>query len=1188
MGCSTRKNTSSARTYHNLTARYNVYFNAKESVKAGLERIDNTVTDDFTHILPVYKTSDPDAATVAVAEMELAIQKCSKLIALHSITRSPKRKSNTSERYKKFASKGEYNEWIDDSYLLMGEASYYLHDYHRAIENFNYVIRKFSNNPTRYEAYLGLAKTYIETGEFEKVPEILKLLERDGGMPKSLIKEVNLAYAHLFIKSGKYTEAIPFLQTALQYPMPKALKIRTYFILAQILAQNNQPEQAARLFRKVVKMRPEVDMTFNARISALELADNDTVGANKLLVKLLRDPNNEKFRDRIYFAMGQIALKGNNRDKAVEHFRTSVAYSTENNKQRAMSSLTVARILFEANDYELSSAYYDSTVAVINPEYPDYSAIISRTASLKRLADNLNTISREDSLQRLAAMPEAARNSLITNMISEIQRKEQQELAAERGELTDQNYFRAQQYRQQIRTDDNANLWYFYNPSTSGIGKTEFQRIWGKRKLEDNWRRKNKMSVISEETEQLVDETEPLNSTVVQPKVSDPKSRDYYLQDIPLTDSLMKVSNDRIKNSYFDAGRLYRSAFQNYTRSIEMLEELERRFPGSIYELSAWTELYQLYERNKDEQKMAFYKEKIIRTYPDSRYAHYLLNPNYFKEQEELRARINEKFGEAVEQYSKHNFAQAEVLATEVLKMNPDSSIIAKVRFIELTSGGSKTGNESFVHSLNQYISNFHGAPTVDLALRIRDLLKANSLADYQQLVSSGYINENIVNEELKTDKGGNDEFGGKFSYEDDMFHYYVLAFPKQAGVEVNRLMFDIANYNIDYYTSTDFDVESVNLNPKTQMVVVRSMPNKDEGLIYFKSIIRKRPVFQSLSGVDYSNFSASSANYRTILADKDYTDYLKFFMKNYSPYIGPEYPKDEIAAPSELLAKAREAEAPVEKGQFVLVQPEVVAPENYLFNNEASHTFVLTVNDSTLSLAPLVARFINYNATVHPNNNYRVTTGTVQGKQALQVSGLGNGRQALAYFREVIANRDLFLEVETTEYSNFLITETNEDVLRKKNDMKDYIAFFRQNYLNIKDESKPVEASPFDDYVGPYITKLSNENLFVLVFPTAGVPIEQLVNRFETFNSSNFGSPNIRVTAEPLDEFRTILMVSGLGEHSAAIAYFRKANSESSLYEALKGVNYRYFAISAENLEIFKRDKNLQLYQEFFNRVKW
>ena len=1189
LGCNTKKNTPSSRAYHNLTSRYNIYFNAKESLKSGVERIDKSVTDDYTHILPVYKYGDADAATVAVAEMELAIQKASKLIALHSVTRNPKRKSNKSERYMKFASKGEYNNWVDDSYLLMGQASYYIHDFHRAEENYQYVLRKFTNSPVRYEAYLGLAQTYIESGELEKVPDILKRLERDGGIPKSLRADINLTYAYFSIKSENHTEAIPYLKTALEYPMPHKLKIRTRYILAQLLAEQNMNVEAATLFKKVVKMKPEVDMAFNARISVLELSEGDSISANKLLNKLLKDPNNNKFRDRIYFAKGQLALKANEREKAISNFQQSVAYSTENAKQRAMSSITVGKLFYQDENYAMASAYYDSATAIIEPGYPNYSSVITRAASLKRLTDNLNTINREDSLQRIAALPSAERDALISRIISDIQRKEQEAQAAERDEMNDQNYFRAQQYRQQIRTTDNSNLWYFYNPSTAGIGKTEFQRIWGKRKLEDNWRRKNKLSSTPDDTQQLALQGDNNVDVEEVQKVSDPKTKEYYLQNVPMTDSLMQKSHERIKNSLFDAGRLFRVPFGNFPRSTAMFEELIRRYPASIYELPAYIELHQLAEQNNEPTSMAAFRAKIINSYPDSRYAKFLQNPNYFKELEEANAKMDQKYAEAVEAYRKGMFPQASRLVSEVIAMKPDSSLMARAKFIQLTSTGKSMGNESFMQSLEQYISQYPESPTIGLAVKIKDLLEANSLADYQQLLASGYINADIVNEELRNDNKINDEFGGKFSYDDDMFHYYVVAFPKQAGVKVNRLMFDIANYNIDYYTSTDFDVESVSLNPKTQMVVIRSMPNKDEGLIYFRSIIRKRPVFKTLEGVDYNNFSASSSNYRTIIADKDYTDYLKFFAKNYSPYIGSDYPKDVIEAPSELLAKVREREQPEEKGKFVVVPQGPAVQNQYLMNEGEAHKFIIVLEDSTASLAPVVAQFINFNSTVHQAEKLVTNSAQIGGKPALIVEGLKNSTQAITYFREVINNRDLYTEIENLSYSNFLITESNQLVLKNKNDLKGYVAFFRDNYLKTKQEQRPTtNAGLFADYVGPYKARLSNENMFVLVYPTGNVKSEQLVDKFNRFNSLNFGSPNILVKTEQLDEFRSVLIVTGLGEHAAAMAYYRKVNSDQSLFADLKGVNYRFFTISAENFTIFGEDKNLQLYMDYFNRVKW
>ena len=86
--------------------------------------------------------------------------------------------------------------------------------------------------------------------------------------------------------------------------------------------------------------------------------------------------------------------------------------------------------------------------------------------------------------------------------------------------------------------------------------------------------------------------------------------------------------------------------------------------------------------------------------------------------------------------------------------------------------------------------------------------------------------------------------------------------------------------------TRMDFDMETENLNEDVILVVVRALPDKEQSLIYFRSIIRQREVFQTLEDIQYVNFVASSYNYREIVADNSYLEYLKYFVKNYSRFI--------------------------------------------------------------------------------------------------------------------------------------------------------------------------------------------------------------------------------------------------------------------------------------------------------------
>ena len=1035
-------------------------------MKSGLIRINQALPDDYTHTLPIFKSTLPEAGKVATSEMDLVIQKCNKLISLHSITASPSRKPNNSEEYKKFASKGEYNAWVDKSYILMGKASYYKHDYHRAIENFNFVIRKFSDRTTRYDAFLGMSKCFIETGDFAQALEIFTTLSRDAAFPKRLIQEFNLVQAHYYLKNNEPDLAIPFLKVALSASLPRTDKLRLNYVLAQLLTLTNQPKEAADQYLHILKMHPPYQIAFNARISRMEIIGGADKEIEHQLEKMLKDDVNLEYRDRIYYAKANIALKEGKKQEAIEDLKYSVRYSAANPKQRAISSLDVARILFEENQYLQSACYYDSAVAVIDNTYPGYAEIMIRASALRRLANNLNAVQREDSLQRLAFMPEKDRNALINKIITDIQKEEARKLAEENAEKSNQNYFRSQQFRQQqvSSTSGNQNLWYFYNPLTVGIGKSDFQRIWGKRVLEDNWRRKNKMSAVEADSEQAA--ADSVAKTAVaegKKKISDPKKPEFYLQDIPLTDSLMQVSNELIKSSLFGAGRIYRSEFNDFPRSIEVLLDLNRRFKGSIYELPSYFELYQLYKQTDDASNTDVYKQKIIMEYPDSKYAKYLLNPNYFAELEQRKGTIEKKYGDALRQFRSYNYAKAGDEATETLALNPDSTLISKIKFIEVVAKGSAQERSAFSGTLDQYIKSFPKKPTTAIAVHIRELIAANALTDYQQLVAKGYIKDEIANlEGRNSNDHSNDEFGGKYSYDENLFHYYIIAFSKEANVDINRLIYDIANYNLDYYTTTDFDIEPVNLDSKTQLIIVRSIPDKEEGLIYFRSIIRKRPVFQALKGLEYVNFIASSTNYRTIIAEKDYLSYIPFFMKNYSAYISSNIPADQLPNPQELLAKVHKEEQTVPKGKFVVVQTE-----------------------------------------------------------------------------------------------------------------------------QVKDTTKQVKIPAIPAYSGPYSPKQSTAWCYSLIYLKKQTEEAKVVKAFETFNQANFGSPKIKVTTGSLDDKRGVLIVTGLGEMSSALAYLQRTVSDQSLNAGLKGINYRSIIISSDNLKIFMNEKNVLQYMDFYNQLK-
>jgi len=1200
-GCSTEKNTAVNRAYHNVTSRYNIYFNGKESLKTGVARIDQSVDDDFTRILPVYKSSMSGTERFAAAEMDNAIMKASKLIKVHSITKKPKRRRNRSASYKNLASKEEYNNWVDNSYILMGKAYFYQKKFAQAMESFNYVIRKYPQEPTRYEAEVWLVRCFSEQERYTEALEVIKDIDASLDFPTQLDQDFSLAVADFHLKQKEYEEAIPALKSALRKPLKKAEKARYKYILAQLYEETGNASLAAETFRQVAKLNPSYIMAFNARINAAGVFTDseDPDQLKKDLRKLLRDEKNIEFRDQIYFALAKIEDRNGNKPEAIENYRKSAATSVNNDYQKALSCLTLADIYFNDHHYPDSRAYYDSAMLVIDETYPNYAFIADRHKSLILLTDNLLTVEREDSLQALAMLPENERNQKINAWIkaerdAEIQRKKQ-----ENQELTDRNFFRMNQTRTGVGQQQSG--WYFYNASTITLGKIEFEKTWGKRKLEDNWRRKNKSEVAEIGTDELAEAApaDTAQAKAKEPRVNDRLDRNYYLQDVPLTEDAMRASNIRVRDALFNAGRIFKQDYENYPLAISEYEELLTRYNDNIYKLTTMFELWDLYAKVGNKTKSDYYKNLITREYPDSKYAQYLINPNYFIELEAHRDSINRLYQQAFNSYKSGDYAQAGQLASSLKALQPDTVLLAKAAFIETVGRGEKTSHEQFGKYLDQYMVDYPKSPARPLAERIRKLIQDSTLVDYRKLVASGYLNEEIVNEEiLAGDQQVKDEFNGKFSYDEELLHYFVIAFERSSNVDLNRLKFDIANYNIDHYMKTDFDIETEQLNATTTLLTVRTMQNKEQALIYFRSIIRRPEVYATLRNTDYVNFVASTQNYREMRADHNYDDYLKFFLKNYSRFIGGDFPEDELPEPEELMAKAIEADQQLEeRGTFVMVTSEQKG-ELYSRTPEAPHNFVIAVKDSKLNLKNMISKFNSFNRDEFGDQQLKATERVVGEYTLLVISPMSSASQAMTYFRRVITNRGLFDDLGERSYRNFIISDDNLKTLGIETKIDGYMDFFREYYISGKALSNQPQPEPVQE-VAPQVeapkqevpasvfkADLQGAHSFVLLLPAGNFNQDRLLDAIETHNSSADPSGQLKIESKTFGDNQLLIRIFSFNGKDAAMEYLRGIVRDQQVYGPLGELEYRNFIISDSNFRLLDGNKNLSDYLTFYKTV--
>jgi len=144
VGCSTKNNTWTTRAYHNVNSEFNVKFNGYESFKAGVKKVEAFPAPDYNEMQPVFAFAYEGAASQISSEMERTIDKCNKLVAKHSITAKPKKKSGVlTQKEREFYNQREFNSVVPKAYLLSGKASLYLQKYDQAIITFDFMLTEY-------------------------------------------------------------------------------------------------------------------------------------------------------------------------------------------------------------------------------------------------------------------------------------------------------------------------------------------------------------------------------------------------------------------------------------------------------------------------------------------------------------------------------------------------------------------------------------------------------------------------------------------------------------------------------------------------------------------------------------------------------------------------------------------------------------------------------------------------------------------------------------------------------------------------------------------------------------------------------------------------------------------------------------------------------------------------------------
>lgn len=901
LGCSTKKNTKTTRLYHNVNTRYNVYFNANEAYKDALKAKESTRDDNLSRMIDVYPI---DASALEKQEtggsFDVSVDKTTKAIKTHSITAKPERDpgKRKNKEYQQWLKSQEFNPFLKNAWLLLGKSEYQNNDFLLASSTFSYITRLYKNEPDVVsEARLWLARTYLAMDWLYEAEDVLHNIDLAGKVPNDLNGEYSEIYADLLMRKKEYSKALPYLETAIKSENNKLQKTRLKYLLGQTYAFLGNKERAFKAFESVQGLSTPYNFDFNARIQ--QAAFVDATNKQKVLSdleKMSKNPRNKEYLDQIYYAIGNIYLAESDTTKTIDTYKKAIEKSTRNGYDKAITLIALGDIYFKRKEYILAQPCYSEALSGIGKKHEAYPKVELRSAVLDELVVYVEAIQHQDSLQNLAKLPETERLDIINKIIKDLRKKEEQEKKdtqkETREQLADPNTPLFESNIPNIPsgpalTGPNSSSFYFYNPQAVAQGKTAFQKKWGNRKLEDNWRLRNKRSsLLNQNAETDIDtkiETDSVLSNDTNKEVNDQTQKeadkysvDFYLAEIPLTQKAIDKSNEIIEDAFFNIGKIYKDKLEDYTLAIDAFDTDLRRFPNTPNLEEIYYQLFLIYLRLGNKDMTELYRRNILNYFPKGDYAATLSNEDYEWNLRNIYNIQDNLYQQTYDAYLAGNVNTVRNNYLSIKNKYPLSNLMPKFLYLNALTYAQTNNPNELKENLTELIEKYPKADVTEVASEILKGLLEGKVLSSDNSPSRGMIWD------IKFGNGADIEDAAGVDFVANPESEFILLFIyRSKTVNKNQLIYDIANYNFSNFIYKTFDLSFVEAN-SLEMIQVKGFKSFKEVDEYIDLAFEKNSLMSQLDP-SIITVPISTDNYIALMNGKTLNEYFLFFEKNYT-----------------------------------------------------------------------------------------------------------------------------------------------------------------------------------------------------------------------------------------------------------------------------------------------------------------
>jgi len=281
---------------------------------------------------------------------------------------------------------------------------------------------------------------------------------------------------------------------------------------------------------------------------------------------------------------------------------------------------------------------------------------------------------REDSLLQLIDLSDEELTKFIEEVMAEDARKREEER---------QRLLEALEKGGDITSIGDFWPW---NPTLRETGKENFLDVWGDRKLEDDWRRSNKIAFTEFDNEDENDTTSVQDEVA---PIDQGRTFEEYLADIPKGDEAISESIEKRAEARYNAGLIYKEKLDDFENAVEQFEVLVTETDNSAFHPVTHYQLYRTYLSKEQGGysnpfcgtcNSGYWSQQTLSKYPDSEYAVLINNPEFLSMKEIKESEELEAYETVFDKYRKQRFndviqAYLDILNNEV---KPDAEEVLK------------------------------------------------------------------------------------------------------------------------------------------------------------------------------------------------------------------------------------------------------------------------------------------------------------------------------------------------------------------------------------------------------------------------------------------------------------------------------------------------------------------------------